>query len=153
MIIDDITNLSKYAKVFGYLQTIQNFISDKNSDIASLKSKTEITPGIFVTVENAVPKPVEEQKLETHAKFIDLHYIIDGFDIVGWKSSFECKDVYKKYDESKDIAFFNDPCDFSIKLVRGKFAVFFPEDAHAPLCGDKPLKKCIFKIRAEILKK
>ena len=150
MIVDKITNLSKYSKSFKFIEEIENFILEKGASLADLQGKVEITPEIFATVENAVPKPVKERKLETHAKFIDLHYIMSSFDVIGWKSSFECKQVYKEYDENKDIAFFSDPCDFNIKLNAGSFAIFFPEDAHAPLCGDKSFKKCIFKIRTEI---
>jgi YhcH/YjgK/YiaL family protein len=80
-----------------------------------------------------------------------VQYIIDGYGIIGHKSLSECKEIYKYYEEVKDIAFFNDKPDFDIVLNSGSFAVFFPQDAHAPLRGKIAVKKCIVKIRVKVL--
>jgi YhcH/YjgK/YiaL family protein len=61
-----------------------------------------------------------------------------------------CGQIYKDYDEAKDIEFFNDKPGLTIVLNEGHFAIFFPNDAHAPLRGEKPVKKCIVKINKNI---
>jgi beta-galactosidase beta subunit len=54
-----------------------------------------------------------------------MQYAIDGYVIAGWKNLSNCKEVYKNYDESKNIAFFNDKPGFNIVLKCGNFVVFF----------------------------
>jgi YhcH/YjgK/YiaL family protein len=80
---------------------------------------------MYTVVETSKPKELSEWKLEIHRKYIDVQYVIDRYDVLGWKSLSNCKEVYKNYDELKDIAFFNDKPDFDIVLKRENFAVFF----------------------------
>jgi beta-galactosidase beta subunit len=60
----------------------------------------------------------------------------------------KCKQIYKNYDEAKDIEFFNDKPDFNVVLNKGHFVIFFSNDAHVLLWGrgEKPVKKYIVKI-------
>ncbi|AKL97781.1 YhcH/YjgK/YiaL family protein [Endomicrobium proavitum] len=149
MIADNISNIDFYIKNFPKLKDAFEFL--KRGVFAD--GKTELNSLVKAAVETSYAKPVDLQKLETHAKFIDIHYTISGKDVIGWKNASECKNIFYPYDESKDIAFYNEAPDFDIILSEGKFAVFFPEDAHAPLKGKLPVKKCIMKINTEILKK
>jgi YhcH/YjgK/YiaL family protein len=54
--------------------------------------------------------------------------------------------IAEPYDPQKDIAFFADRPDTWIHVPAGRFAIFFPEDAHAPLGGLGLLKKAVVKI-------
>jgi YhcH/YjgK/YiaL family protein len=148
MIIDNIKNLSFYRGIFPRLQKAFDFI--ESGLCASVGEKRyEIEDGIYAVVETSLPKPPQEQKPEAHLKYTDLQYIISGSDVIGWKSSHECKSFHKPYDADKDIAFYDDKAEFDIKLNEGDFVFFFPADAHAPLRGLKPVKKCIIKIKTE----
>ncbi|OEG70545.1 hypothetical protein ATZ36_00735 [Candidatus Endomicrobiellum trichonymphae] len=57
-----------------------------------------------------------------------------------------CKEVYKNYDESKNIAFFNDKPDFDIVLKCENFAGFFRGTSIARSRIKSPVKKCMVKI-------
>ncbi len=37
--------------------------------------------------------------------------------------------------------------DMYFKLTAGQFAIFFPEDVHAPMIGEGTIKKLIIKVR------
>lgn len=150
MIIDDLKNANLYIKAFPYIKEAFNYLNAKNGNFSI--GKEEITPQIFASVEESFSKPKEEQKLEAHAKHIDLHYIIKGQDEIGWKSLSDCKDISIEYNENKDIIFYNEKADFNAIINEGKFALIFPEDAHAPLSGKQKVMKCIIKIKTEIQK-
>ena len=50
------------------------------------------------------------------------------------------------FDAARDVTFFSDRPDSWLSLPAGHFAIFFPDDAHAPLAGRGTLKKAIVKI-------
>lgn len=90
-------------------------------------------------------------QVEGHKRFIDLYYILDGTEMIGWKPS---QDVLEKspYDQQHDVwTSMVDQSQLSmLKLSQGDIVVLFPEDAHAPqLTDDDPLltRKVIIKIR------
>jgi beta-galactosidase beta subunit len=74
-----------------------------------------------------------------------VQYAIDGYNVIGWESLSNCKEIYKNYDELKGIAFFNDKPDFNVVLKRESFAEFFPQNAHHLLCIKSPVKKYTVK--------
>jgi YhcH/YjgK/YiaL family protein len=149
MIIDNIKNLSFYRGLFPRLNKAFDFI-ESGLCASTPEKRYEIENGIYALVKTFLPKSPQELKPEVHVEYADLQYIISGSDIIGWKSLFLCKDVFKEYDAAKDIEFFNDKIDFQFPLNAGNFAFFFPADAHAPLCGSSTVKKCILKIKAEL---
>ena len=52
--------------------------------------------------------------------------------------------------EKRDIEFFDCELETWFTLQPGEFALFFPNDAHAPLVGEeKSIRKAVFKIRIE----
>ena len=54
------------------------------------------------------------------------------------------------YNEKRDIEFFDCEPETWLTLEPGEFALFFPNDAHAPLVGDRAnIRKVVFKIRVE----
>jgi YhcH/YjgK/YiaL family protein len=148
MIADKITKSEFYSKFFPVLSEAFKFITDNSGNFK--EGRHAIRDGMYAIVEKSFPKPKEEQKLEAHKTYVDLQYIIEGSDVIGWKSTRECRDISKVYSEEKDIVFFNEEPDFNITLNEGSFALLFPDDAHAPLCGNSAVLKCIVKIKMEL---
>ena len=54
------------------------------------------------------------------------------------------------YDAEKDITFYEVSVESYVKLEPGMFAVFFPEDAHAPAITSTTLRKAIIKIKSNL---
>ena len=65
---------------------------------------------------------------------------------MGWKSILTSNKNINNYDSEKDFELFNDSPTTYVTVMPGEFAIFFSEDAHAPLIGTGELKKLIFKI-------
>lgn len=87
-----------------------------------------------------------EVKLEAHRKYIDVHLSVLGTDLVGWKSTSDCRQTEQSYNPEIDAEYFGDTPDFWLPMPPGTLAVFFPEDAHAPQAGKPPLVKVVVKV-------
>jgi len=57
--------------------------------------------------------------------------------------------ISKPYDSRKDVMFYHDTPSTFAKLVPGQFAIFFPEDGHAPCLGKGEIRKIVAKIAVE----
>lgn len=85
---------------------------------------------------------------EAHRKYIDIQYMISGKERIGVG---QLEDMTEEVEAKpqNDIWFYLGPMD-TITLTKGMFAVFFPNDAHAPCVsppeGSNNVRKCVFKI-------
>lgn len=149
MIISTLKNYKKIVNLLPKLDIVFDFIK-KNISAKTLDGKIVINKNIYAVVQTCLPKPKKEQVLEKHKKYIDLQYVISGEDRIGWKYYDKNFKTLKRYSPKNDIAFYSNKPDTFISLKKGDFAIFFPEDTHAPLCGQISVKKCIVKISSSI---
>lgn len=148
MILDSIANANRYLSVHPRFKKAFEVIAQ--ADTAFFKEgKTEID-GKRIYLSVAFPEGTGRSKarLEAHRKYIDIQVSLKGEDVIGWRNTRDCRKVDIKYDPEKDCEFFSDVPASWIKLVPGHFAVFFPEDAHAPLAGEGKINKLVVKVAA-----
>lgn len=88
----------------------------------------------------------ENAPLEAHNRYIDIQVCLEGRETMGWRSRSDCQNPKSTFDIDKDIIFYNDKPLSYFDVPAGSFAIFFPEDCHAPLIGDGIIKKVIFKV-------
>ena len=85
--------------------------------------------------------------LKKNDKMIDIQIPLNCTEIMGYTP--RTKLPAETYNPVKDITFYNGPAEQYIKVEPGMFAIFFPEDGHAPCISDeKEIKKVIFKVLA-----
>jgi YhcH/YjgK/YiaL family protein len=101
---------------------------------------------MYVSLDYVEGRGREGARLEAHRRYIDIQFTIDGHEEIGWKPLAECASTSVPYDDAKDVLFFSDRPDSWLALPAGHLAIFFPDDAHAPLAGRGTLKKAIVKI-------
>ncbi|OQW96333.1 MAG: hypothetical protein BWK77_05230 [Verrucomicrobia bacterium A1] len=87
-------------------------------------------------------------RLETHRKYVDIQYVVSGEEVIGWSDLASCRASGLGYDEGRDIEFHTGAPRIWFPVPPGLFAVFFPEDAHAPLAGTGPVHKVVMKVAA-----
>jgi biofilm protein TabA len=147
MIITSIEQLQRYKHLHLGLEKAGEFLRRK--DLSTLaEGRCEIDGDkLFALVSNNEGKGQEKARLEAHRKYIDVQFCLTGKDLIGVRPLAECKTVAVAYDETKDIVFFKEPSHEWISIEGDQCAVFFPEDAHAPLAGDGPCKKVVLKIK------
>ncbi len=105
----------------------------------------ELSDGAYYNVcEVNTQKPISEGVFETHKKYIDIQYVYDGTEVIGY-ADIDTLKVTKEYDAEGDYALHEGEGVF-FTLKPGDFAVFAPMDAHMPGCGDGKSKKVIIKV-------
>ncbi len=149
MIIDDLVNAKKYfcmhplfEQAFAYINSqhlgsIQPGKYDINGD--ELKSIISNNPG----------KTKEEStaKFECHDHHIDIQLCLNGKESIGWKPRHKCTHQKGEYNPEKDVTFYSEAPDMYFQLTDNQFAIFFPEDVHAPMIGDADIKKMVIKVK------
>jgi len=149
MIIDNLSNSEKYncihplfAKAFEYI---------KSQDLAIIEDgKFEIDgDNLRAIVSNKKGMTADESisKFECHDKHIDIQLCIKGKEQFGWKPRSSCIQQKGEYNAEKDVVFYNDAPDMYFELTNNQFAIFFPEDVHAPMIGEEEIKKLVIKVK------
>jgi biofilm protein TabA len=84
--------------------------------------------------------------LEVHKKYIDIQYIINGIDRMGWKDFETCTKLTKPYSTDDDKALYADHPSTYFDVHADQCAIFFPNDAHSPMNGPGVVHKIILKV-------
>jgi biofilm protein TabA len=148
MIVDTLSNKEKYFSVHPLFEKAFEFI--KQTDLANEPDgKKDIADGLKAIFSNATGKTLEASlaKFECHDKYIDIQLCIGGIETIGWKPREKCVLPNGDYNTEKDVRFFGDEPDMFFQLTNGQFAIFFPEDVHAPMIGDGMIKKLVIKVK------
>jgi biofilm protein TabA len=148
MIIDTLNNASKYSSLNPLYAKAFDFINQ--NDIATLEDGViQIEEGLKVIVATTNGKTVEASlaKFECHDKNIDIQVCVNGLETIAWKPREKCESPNGDYNSEKDVRFFNDTPDMYFQLTDGQFAIFYPEDVHAPMIGEGEIKKLVFKVK------
>lgn len=147
MVIDTLENLDKYVSLNPLFKDVLDFI--KSNDLNSLEiGKHEIKGSdLFVNVQVAKGKTKEVAVLETHNKMIDIQIPLSAEETYGYTPLCDLPDA--EYNNEKDITKYEGMADTYVTCKPGEFAIFFPQDGHAPcIAGVPEIKKAIFKVLA-----
>lgn len=125
-------------------------------DYVKTHDLTKVEPGritldgesLYINVCDATLCGKEEQKLEVHRRYIDVHFPLGGTETIGWR---DLKSIAAPseapFDEDGDFALYACPAATYLTVRPGEFCVMYPEDAHAPVIGKGSLRKAIAKVR------
>ncbi|MCR4916532.1 MAG: YhcH/YjgK/YiaL family protein [Prevotella sp.] len=148
MIIDTIDNLAKYEAVNPLFKDVVAFI--KEHDLSSMEAGKHTIKGsdLFVNIAIAKGRTPDAAVLETHRNMIDIQIPIDNAETYGYTPL--CRLPDEEYNAEKDITKYPDlMAESFIDCQPGMFAIFFPQDGHAPCISMAPeIKKAIFKVKA-----
>ena len=147
MVIDTIENLEKYASLNPLFNDVIDFI--KANDLNALEAGKHFIKGgdLFVNIQCAKGKTKEEALLETHRKMIDIQIPLSTSETFGYTPLSDLPEA--EYNEEKDITKYQGAANTYVTCKPGEFAIFFPQDGHAPCISDEAeIKKAIFKILA-----
>lgn len=149
MIIDSLKSADTYsslhplfARAFEYLRGLDlNTIEDGKYDIDGDNLRAIVSNKNGMTAEESV------SKFECHDKHIDIQVCIRGVEKMGWKSRKDCKEQKGEYNPDKDVVFYSDAPDMYFELRDNQFVIFYPDDVHAPMIGEGPIKKLVIKVK------
>jgi YhcH/YjgK/YiaL family protein len=149
MIVDTLSNAQKYfclhplfSKAFDYIKSIDlETIEPGNYKIDGVQLRSLYFNKQGMTVAESAAK------FECHNEHIDIQLCVKGSEQIGWKSRITCTNPNGEYNKEKDFVFYKDTPDMYFKLTDNQFAIFFPEDVHAPMIGEGIIKKLVVKVK------
>jgi len=146
MILDTLSCAGRYAGLHRRFERAFRFLAE--TDLESLPTgRSDIDgDGLFVILDRKDGRGHAGARLEAHRRYIDIQYTVRGAEEIGWTPLAACAAPDGEFDASKDIVFFGDRPSVWLRLPPGTFAVFFPDDAHAPLAGSDAVVKAIVKV-------
>jgi YhcH/YjgK/YiaL family protein len=149
MILDSLENSQQYEALHPLFKKAFDFI--KHTDFMQLKDGIIETgdPRLYFSITRLRGKDPQDGVIESHRKYIDIQSPLVGTESIGWKAGDELMIISEPYDEKKDVMFYHDFPTTYTKLYPGQFAVYFPEDGHAPGIGKGDIRKVIAKIAIE----
>ena len=147
MIIDTLDNLAKYVSLNPLFNDVVEFL--KNNNLDKLEAGKTMIKGtdLFVNIQEAKGKTKEVALLETHKKMIDIQIPLSTSETFGYTPLGDLPEA--EYNDEKDITKYEGLAETYVTCKPGEFAIFFPQDGHAPCISDEPtIKKAIFKVLA-----
>ena len=146
MVLDRIENFEKYLSLNPNFVKAMEFLQNSNLQDLPLGRNEICGDIIFANVVEAKSKSKSEAPIEIHRKYIDVHVPLSGDELIGYTPLAELP--YAEFVEADDAALY--PLSLSARdyfnVRRGEFAIFFPQDGHAPAITPTPLKKIILKV-------
>ena len=149
MVLDIIENRALYATLSPRIETALDFLG--KTDFTTMEPGRYDIDGekVFALVQEYQTIPRSEGKWECHREYIDVQYMAEGKEEIGFGVSEKMK-ILTDYNPEDDIAFLQGTGDFAT-LTAGSFGIFWPVDAHQPKIapGNKPgpVKKVVIKIK------
>lgn len=157
MIIGHIQNLEH--EMYKFPESIQKALAFINkSDFSKLKPGRYEIDGdrIFAMVQHYKTKPAEQCRAETHQKYIDLQYVAEGEEYMGYCALSPILEVEEDCLKEKDAKFYKKIFpESNILLSKGSYALLYPLDVHCPTCMvNKPTDviKVVVKISVDTVK-
>ncbi|MGO8749004.1 MAG: YhcH/YjgK/YiaL family protein [Thermoguttaceae bacterium] len=145
MILDRLENSGFYRGLDLRVTDALNYLA--KTDFSRMPQGRHSLDGeeLFALVQRYATKPVRDAKWEAHRRYVDVQYVVQGAEQMGYAPLDSRLTIRQPYDADKDIVFF-DAQGGLFEVRAGMFVLFGPQDIHAPGLA------CSFGMPAEVLK-
>lgn len=129
MIKDLLKNSKTYSNLSENLKIGLEWL--EKIDLKNIQDgKYVINDNVYANVQTYTTK--DNAKYESHKKYIDIQYIVEGEELVGVTDLSNCRSCIE-YDKDKDLEFYDITCEEElIQLKEGQFLILYPHDVHKP---------------------
>ncbi len=137
MILDRLENTAIYRALGPRIAAALDFL--RETDFAAMPDGRHPLDGerLVAIVQRYQPKPLAKAIWESHRKYIDVQYVFHGVERIGYAPLLENTPLAQSYNDQSDCVLYDIEGDF-FELAAGSFAIFGPQDIHAP--GIAPLR-------------
>jgi biofilm protein TabA len=152
MLIDDLSNASKYYGLSPYVATALQWLEAHKGELAGMENGRYDIDGdnVYAIVNSYDTKPLGDCGWEAHLKYCDIHYSVSGSERIGYQYRSRMLET-QEYNSEKDYALYVGSGDW-ITVHEGSFCLLLPDDIHAPgaIAGEHRmhLKKVVIKLLA-----
>jgi YhcH/YjgK/YiaL family protein len=145
MIYDLIRNHKLYEYNDRYKRAFEYILNYKGQE----PGRYELGDGVIALVQSRPTEPIEKRRFETHNKYADIQYILEGEEGQAHTLNGEGFQVSVPYNEETDVTFFSGQGKDMIRLPlkKGYFTLYYPQDYHMPIIGDGSIvRKIVMKV-------
>ena len=147
-------HIAEIGRYFGISETLDQALAFlRHTDFSDVEQRREYSidgKRIYAWCSSFEQKPLSAGRWETHDRYGDVHYILEGKQRFGYAPRQNLHES-EGYNDQKDLEFWQGDEDL-LTLLPGNFAIVFPEDAHmpdiAPIEGER-VKKTVVKFLME----
>ena len=147
MILDRISHAMMYRSVGPRVSAALNYL--RRTDFSELPEGRHELDGdrLFAVVQRYRTKPLKEARWEAHRKYLDVQYMVEGVERMGYAPLADGLSIQEPYDAKTDLVFYDIRGDW-FEVAAGGFAVFGPQDIHAPglAAGNPPCTGEVLKV-------
>lgn len=144
--VDD-PKISVFHKAFEFLKRAEHL----EKGIHSIEGEE-----IYANIMENTTKKLGLGSFESHRRYIDIHYIISGKEVMGL-CDVRGLTTTKEYDQKDDYGLYAIPDTYEKITLKAKdFLILFPGEAHMPnCCVDEPndVKKVVLKFSVQLYEK
>lgn len=138
-------------------ESLNPFFAEAFAAIAAMKEEAfakgrhEVDgDNVFVNAIEYDTKPADACIFEAHRKYIDVMYLYEGEEYIGYTPLKNLKNITMPYSEKDECLLAKlEPETMQVHMLPGDVCILFPEDAHAPsmqVAGSVHVKKLIAKV-------
>lgn len=127
MIVCPWKDLGRYAPIIPGLEEAMEVVA-KLDDLTP--RTVPLSGGNKILVQAGPTKPWEGAELEAHREYLDIQYIVKGWEVVGW-APVETLTLSGEFNTAKDKGMYAGVND-TMLIREGYCYVVYPEDGHAP---------------------
>ena len=131
MILDRLQNAEMYKGLGKEIAAALDYL--RRTDFSKLSEGRYDIDGdrVFAMVQRYQTKPTTKLAWEAHRRYIDVQYVAEGCERIGYATLSETTSVEKAYDSENDYVLYKATGDL-FTVSAGSFAIFAPQDLHAP---------------------
>ena len=145
MIVCPFNDLKRYAPILpGLEEAVEAALKITDWSCGNV----QLSGGNKILVQETDSKTPEGQLCEIHRNYLDIQYIVEGVEVVGW-AHLSTLTPADEFDTVKDKGMCSGDVEY-FRIPAGYCYVAFPEDGHMPnLHLDQPshIKKLVLKLK------
>ena len=147
MIVSNLQNSQRVEHLHPLFKMLFDYV--RSHDLLHTELGRIELKGDELFINNVHPTCVraEDQVLELHQDYIDVHILLEGKETIGWKALEDLQEEVKPYEHECDCALYRDKPTTFVDLLPGQFMIVYPEDPHAPVIGEGKIRKLIAKVK------
>jgi hypothetical protein len=144
MIIGMSKDAARYEVLSGRIAEALKWLQTVDTSVLQEGKNPIRGEDIFCSVHFYDTTGADARPWEGHRKYIDIHFIIKGEEIIGI-SPIDAMQIKKDYDAQTDFIEFEGATQQQILLKEGMFLIAFPEDIHKTALQVVPGQACAVK--------
>jgi len=150
MILDTLDHYHIHAPAGSRLQRAFQFLATEWNPSMPDGRVDVLGDDVFALIQGYDTRAAENCRFEAHRRYIDIQYVVEGAEAMGW-ARVDTLSVTEPYSDEKDVGFFATPAAYATPVVyAGSYTVFHPHDAHMPglrVPSYDRVRKVVMKIR------